>query len=95
MDEAAVWCSYNALMLGGVRLGSGMTGKVGSAWVCAWVHGWWVGGEGVDVTWNPNITSTPSPPMHHTQAQTYALPTMPVILDPNPNPPNRRAFELH
>ena len=38
----------NALQLSGVKMGSGMTGKLGLAWVDAWVgvwvHGWWVGG---------------------------------------------------
>ena len=37
---AAVSCSSDAPRLGGVGLGSGMTGKLGCAWLGAWVlHG--------------------------------------------------------
>ena len=51
---AAVQFSANALQLSGVKMGSGMTGKLGLAWVDTWVgvwvHGWWVGGGDV-VMW--------------------------------------------
>ena len=41
---AAVSCSLVGYMLGGVKMGSGTTGKLGLAWVGAWVvHGWWWG----------------------------------------------------
>ena len=41
---AAVSCSTVGYRLGGVKFGSGTTGKLGRAWVCAWlVHGWCMG----------------------------------------------------
>ena len=44
---ATVSCSAVGYMLGGVKLGSGMTGKLGRAWVSAWlVHGILVGVRG-------------------------------------------------
>ena len=45
---AAVSCSLNTPRLGGVGFGSGLTGKLGRAWVGAWVvHGVGVRGVGV------------------------------------------------
>ena len=44
---AAVSCSPNGYRLGGVKFGFWLTGKLGRAWVVAWVHGgdvvmmWW------------------------------------------------------
>ena len=48
-------------MLGGVKMGSGMMGKLGRAWVGAWVvHGmvhwcWWWGGDVDDVGGGINV----------------------------------------
>ena len=39
-QQQAVSCSPDAYMLGGVGLGYGMTGKLGCAWVGAWVSAW-------------------------------------------------------
>ena len=44
-DVAAVSCSPTGARLGGVKLGTGVTGKLGHAWVGVWVcawHGAWV-----------------------------------------------------
>ena len=38
--EAAVSCGANALQLGGVKMGLGLMGKLGCAWVGAWVLDW-------------------------------------------------------
>ena len=35
-----MYCSANALWLGEVGLGSGLTGKLGHAWDGAWVGAW-------------------------------------------------------
>ena len=37
MSTAAVSCSPDGAMSGGVKMGLGLTGKLGCAWVCAWV----------------------------------------------------------
>ena len=44
LEWAAVSCSLNAYRLGGLKMGLGLTGKLGRAWVGAWmvsgvVHG--------------------------------------------------------
>ena len=44
VNTAAVSCSANGNRLGGVRLVSGMTSKLGSAWVYEWVGEWVPGG---------------------------------------------------
>ena len=50
-EIAAVWCSPDVAMLGGVKMGFWLTGKLGRAWVGAWVvHGLgarcWLGRRG-------------------------------------------------
>ena len=42
MSTAAVSCSPDGAMSGGVKMGLGLTGKLGRAWVSAWVQmmGW-------------------------------------------------------
>ena len=55
-----------------------MAGKLGRAWVGAWVCAWlgaWVYGGVV--------------------APTHALPSLPVVPDPNPTPPNQGTSGLH
>ena len=44
-------------MLGGVRFGFWLTGKLGRAWVCAWVAGW----VHDDSNHLPTITNQTSP----------------------------------
>ena len=58
---AAVSCSTNALRLGGVGLGSGSTGKLGHAWVCAWevVHGYIKISKNIQNVQKMKITFTP------------------------------------
>ena len=41
LNIALVSCSSTGCRLGGVKMGSGSTGKLGRAWVGAWVHGGW------------------------------------------------------
>ena len=47
--QAAVSCSLSAYCTAGVKMGLGLTGKLGNAWFGAWVGAWAVhgGGDGV------------------------------------------------
>ena len=49
---AAVSCSPDTPQLSRARLGFWLTGKLGHAWVGAWVHGWMMwGGGGLVMMW--------------------------------------------
>ena len=50
LKTAVVSCSLDVPRLGGVRLGSGTTGRLGRAWVGAWHSAWVHGGSDV-VMW--------------------------------------------
>ena len=92
MTIAAVSCYSGGPRLGGVGLGSGTTGKLGRAWIGVWVVHGMVHGVVYGVVpcawygvWCLVMLIAPS----------HARPSLPVIPEPNPAPPNLDPQEVH
>ena len=96
--QAAVTCSSVTARLGGVKMGSGMTGKLHRAWVGAWVvllvvamWGWdkcMCILPGLGEVWLVMIS-------HHNTTPTTSSPSLPVIPDPILTPSNLGVTELY
>ena len=87
---AAVSCSSGVPWLGGVKMGLGLMGKLGRAWVCIGsVHGWWcmawwcvddvgdVGGSGLNPTMGQSKVRRAN--VSSIQMSRIRIPTVPVF----------------
>ena len=72
---SAVSCSLNTPRLGGVGFWFGfwLTGRLGRAWVSAWVVSglWWWGGGWCGIMWNWKLPPSPTPPIQVVYTCTY------------------------